>query len=880
MNQWTESARGALEAYFVKTRKSLASSGADINEVIDDLRRHVDQEIAASRLTVVTEQDVKQILARVGSPELAEAPPERGAHSAEPLVSAAPSAECPRPGYLLLVFGILLPLGTVVFEFLTGACAGILFDPMPTMAHALLTLLVPAVSLAVWVVLRKGVKGWQKPLAWASGFCVGISLIYALLFLPMSPFACFGVIFYGIGMLALAPIFAFVGAWRLRWLLGKAAGAAGGLPSAWLGTALGVLVLVAATLPMVMSEWALQMAVAESKSESERGVRWLRVWGGEEQLLRACYGRAGRSAGLYSWGKYINPEQARTIYYRVKGRAFNAVPPPKLYAGRGRWNMLEQELTWDNDQGGDSVAARVKGLSIVGSRQDGFVDPAGALAYVEWTLEFKNNSALRREARAQIQLPPGGVVSRLTLWIDGEEREAAFGGRSQVKTAYKAVVSQRRDPVLVTTCGPDRILMQCFPVPPNGGKMKARVGITAPLVLTNAETGCFRWPAIVERNFSMAEDFHHALWMESPTALADLGGKLVVEEPKPGSHLLRGEVKDRDLCQPGTVMRVERSGEVRQAWARDTLQEGKIVRQRIREMPVAVPGRLVLVVDGTAGMKSYFDDVADALAALPEGIEFDLLVAQDGVLEFWDQPRKGDAGLYKDAATRLLRHRLAGGHDNLTALLRGWDLAAQGKPGAVVWIHGPQPILWDSVAELRQRFGRHANPPALIEIQAFAGPNRVAEELDGVRSVRSVLRMGSLKADLESLFRSWNGKSTEWGVAREQVAADAAGAREGQECSLHLARLWAAGEVLRLTKARQVDDAMKEAATYQLVTPVSGAVVLENKAQYAQAGLAPVSADSVPVIPEPSGGLLLFIGIGLLRLKAMRRRDNQGRERI
>ena len=607
MNQWTESARSALENYFAKTRKSLESSGADINEVIDDLRRHVEQEIAASRLTVVTEQDVKQILARVGSPEPADARAAKTEPQSTPVAPQPTSDKSPRPGYALLILGILLPLGTVVFEFLTGACSGVLFDPMPTVAHAMLTLLVPLVCLAVWATVRNGQSRWRRQLGWAISFSMGVSLVYALLFLPMSPFACIGIIFYGIGLLALAPIFSFFAAWRLRWHLGRTAGDLVGLPNAWLGMGLGILTLLAVTLPMIMTEWSLQMAVSESKSESERGVRWLRIWGEEERMLRACYGRAGRSSGLYSWGKSINPEEARTIYYRVRGRAFNAVPPPKLYAGRARWSMLEQEFTWDNDQGGDAVAGRVKGLSVVSSRQDGFVDPAGALAYVEWTMEFKNDSALQREARAQIQLPPGGVVSRLTLWIDGEEREAAFGGRSQVKTAYKAVVAQRRDPVLVTTCGPDRILVQCFPVPPNGGKMKARIGITTPLALTNAAAGCFRWPAIVERNFSMSEDFHHALWMESPTPLAALGGKLVAEEPRPGSHLLRGEVKDRDLSEAAAVMRVERPAEVRQAWARDTRQEGKIVRQQIQEAPVTRPSRVVVVVDGTEGMKSYFD---------------------------------------------------------------------------------------------------------------------------------------------------------------------------------------------------------------------------------------------------------------------------------
>jgi hypothetical protein len=67
------------------------------------------------------------------------------------------------------------------------------------------------------------------------------------------------------------------------------------------------------------------------------------------------------------------------------------------------------------------------------------------------------------------------------LWVNGEEREAAFAGRSQTREAYqKVAIQQRRDPVLVTTAGPDRVQMQCFPVPPNGGLMKIRIGITAP----------------------------------------------------------------------------------------------------------------------------------------------------------------------------------------------------------------------------------------------------------------------------------------------------------------------------------------------------------------------------------------------------------------
>jgi hypothetical protein len=92
------------------------------------------------------------------------------------------------------------------------------------------------------------------------------------------------------------------------------------------------------------------------------------------------------------------------------------------------------------------------------------VDADGGVGYMEWTLIFRNDSDRQREARAEVQLPPGGVVSRLTLWVNGEEREAAFAGRGQVREAYqKVAIQQRRDPVLVTTAGRDRVLDPMLP---------------------------------------------------------------------------------------------------------------------------------------------------------------------------------------------------------------------------------------------------------------------------------------------------------------------------------------------------------------------------------------------------------------------------------
>jgi hypothetical protein len=860
MSRWTDAAKAKLEAYLARMPQCVAASGADVSEVADDLRRHVDEEIAARKLMIVTEQDIAQILAQIGLPEaaaLADHPP---AAPSTPSVQLKGGFTKKLTAAALLFFGVILPLGTVVFEYLTGACAGALFDPIPTFGHILLVTLVPLVNLAVWIAVYRREHRWRTALGWANGFAIGVAWVYAALFVPVMPFAAIGIVVYGFGLVPLAPFFSLICAMALRHYLRRAAPEETALPGLWGGQALGVAALVILTLPMIITQSGLQMAVSDSPQESLRGIRWLRRWGQNEELLRACYGRGGRGGEMYSWGKRINPEAARTVYYRVSGQPFNAVPPPKLYAARARWNLAEREFTWDEDQAGDAVAGRVRGLSLLNSRQDGIIYPDAALAYVEWTLEFQNDSGLQREARAQVVLPPGGVVSRLTLWIDGEEREAAFGGRSQVKTAYKEVVTKRRDPVLVTTCGPDRVLVQCFPVPPNGGKMKVRLGITAPLVLTAADSGWQRWPCFAERNFSIREQLTHSVWAESSQPMESAGGKLKAQPGKPGVFALQGQLREADLASPLNSVRARRSPAAVKAWTKETREDdGSIIRQAIIQQPVTPPDRVVLVVDGTRGMEAFYPVINSALAHLPTNIDFAVLWARDGCEELVPL-QKGSAEVYERNVLRNVQS--AGGHDNTSALTRAWELAAQTNAGTIVWVHGPQPVALDSVEELRQRYERSSKPPTLIEVQTVPGPNRVLERLDGLSSVHSLVRMGVLDDDLALLFTSWTNKAGRLKAVRERVSSTTPDAHpEGAETSMHLARLWAADEVARLCAARKTPEATQVAARYRLVTPVSGAVVLETQFQYERAGLQPAPAEKVPVVPEPSTTALVVLGL-------------------
>lgn len=894
MITWTESAKDQLERYFARMRGHLQTAGADPSEVAEDVRRHIAEEALARRLDVVTREDVDRILAHLGLPEQPGAEsPEKGTQP-----DPAPKPAAPRKSrhITLLIFGVLLPLLTLGIELATSMCAAAFFDPIPTFWHVLLVAAVPAANLAGWWVLRGARPRWCGWVLAANGFALGVGVFYTLLYLPLVVPGMIALVFFGWGLLPLSPLLSLIAAARLQVLLRRLNLAK---PSRFAGTGWGLgasaVALALVALPLPLTRYLSHQAVGDDPAARTRAIQWLRQVGHEQTLLADCYGgtRVSREVPLGAGilGQPVTLEDARSIYYRVTGQPFNAVAPPQKHFATRSWAFLD-DFSWDPEQAGTIVGGRVAGLSLAQSRLDALTNPHEAWSYVEWTLEFRNVASADREARAQIALPPGGVVSRLTLWVNGEEREAAFAGNSQVRAAYEQVVKvQRRDPVLVTSCGPDRVFMQCFPVPRNGGTIKVRLGITSPLALESAEETVLRWPHFLERNFSVPQGIEHSVWVESRQPLRSASARLKPDQGKPGVHGLHGQFTESDLSDPRSAVRARRSAEAQQVWVTDPQSGGaQIIRQRIHSHLVERPGRVVFVVDGSRDMTEFFPQVAKALARLPEGVEFALLLARDGVSDFSGPWRKTDAAFNRSVAERLARTPGAGGQDNVPALLRAWDLASESAAGAIVWIHGPQPLLLNDVEALKQRFewrpaaaSNHA--PRLYDLQTRPGPNRVLEKLNGIAALHPLARSGTVAEDLEKFFAGWQGESRQFVIERERVAPDVLRlAQSGPEASKHVARLWAFEEVQRLLAARQPEAAAQLAGRYQLVTPVSGAVVLETKEQFERAGLQAVDATTVPVVPEPGVWLLLGLGaVALLFSRIFRRHtcaSSSGRGRL
>jgi hypothetical protein len=702
-----------------------------------------------------------------------------------------------------LFAGVILPAISITLEATTHICANSLLDPIPSVWYLMLAIFIPVSQLHVWFTVKRGTTERLVLAGWLNALSLGVSIFYSIVFIPFLPLAA--VPFIGIfSLLPLAPVLSLVAAIIQRHQLKQIAARAPQkffvMRKVGLLTGLGLTAACIGLLelPAAKTRYGLKLATSQSRETRAKGIHFLREFGSREYLLRACYGQKGGPIDflihVFTTQADIDITDAQEIYYRVTG-----------------------ELDLDSDE---------KGLSLSKSRMYTKADAYGGIAYTEWTLVFSNKSAHAKEARAEVQLPPGALVSRLTLWADGEELEAVFAKRGEVTDTYQ----QLRGPVLVTTSGRDRILVQCFPVPADS-EMKIRIGITIPLLLEDLNTARLLLPHFINRNFRIPDEVTHSVRIESRTSISSASTAFMTTEFTADMFAHHGRIPEREMSNPRTSILIVRHNVP--IWSKDPFQSGNfMIQQNYEARRPKHLYRLVLVVDTSAATPELIDELIAALESIPAGLDFKLVVADAG-----GNSHDFIASGVKQASAFLSNATLGGGADNVPALLKACDLATE-KPGnnAIIWVHGPQPVQLQTAKELRWRWITGGYGPLLYSLQTRSGSDQILKTLDGIDEVKSVARTHKFGVDFKRLLQRVTGQMTtiEW-VRISKKVDSLPYAKEGIQTSDQLARLWANDEVTRILAAK--DESLNDAATmlaarYQLVTPVTGAVV-SDKAQSA-----------------------------------------------
>ncbi len=852
----TSEARHALDAWEKTHQIHWEREEADPKEVRADLEAHLWHSREGSEAPV-TQTQVEMAIDDMSLPSM-------------PVWQSTPSVTEPSRGFwkrcvdsiTTPFYFSIWPLLVVLWEIFTGTLASMFFDPLSRFPQIILILFFAILGLFnLFNTFEKSKPRWLTILRGAGVIVAGY---WGLLLIPVLLIGSFGYaagVVYSIGIALIAlPLFllcAMAAAAPLYLTFGfLKRGYPDSHRTPWLlGMLLGLVLLLLVEAPSYIT----RIGVAQNNPAL------IRSFGSEETLLSMCYeGKVGRRSFTDTSGFIPNvlisgviatnssrkdkSEQHRELYYRVTGRAFNSEEPPhsKLLSLGPR--RSPRGVTFDENLGGDGVSARVADLDLATSRLDAHIDSASGLGYWEWTMEFDNSGNRNKEARMQLLLPNEGVVSRLTLWVNGEPQEAAFSSTAKVAKAYKSVaVAERRDPVLVRWVGSDRVLVQCFPVLPEED-MRIRIGITAPL----DSDGRLFLPRIIEKNFGISAELDTDIWVQG-----DLEMSLDGLKGKGAKDMWRethGSLSARDLMAAHTHVKCSLPEQVTTVWTDDQFSGKKIVRTLLPSNTKTAKQSLVLVVDGSSYFGDWAEAADEAIAALRNaGHEVEVILA-------------ANEEVHKNI-TSLRDFNFSGGQDCIPALEAGLRLASEKKTRHLIWLHGSQPISFKSEEGFLQLLERGFHQIDFSVIDLAGGPNRLLEKAAKRIGIAGNARPSSpdkLSVELAKLIQPRSQKF-QW---LEQAEAPP----EGKKVWDHLARwhVWQQVKEAAIGSTNH-DYLAKLAAKYQLVTPVSGAVVLETAQDYKRFDLKQVDGSttpSIPGVPEPSTALLtLLASLMLFRRK-------------
>lgn len=710
---------------------------------------------------------------------------------------------------LRFLFGVVLPIVAWAVEKNSHICAQTFFDPLPGPLYSLLWWTIPASNL--WILVAR--PEHRRGLGVLCGMAQLVAVVYTLWFLPLTLLSLVAIPFFGLGLCSLSPLLALPFCLTGLRSVSRTSRPAG----RWLGVLLAFLLMLLAMFPSAMTYAGLQLA--RNPASRPRGLSLIRSFGDQQTFLEACYNQAGWTKSplgmLICMGSPPSAMEVRELFFRAYGTAFNDFPPPSS-ARRFLDEPEDFTVVDDPDRGQDTVGTRSLELSLQQSNLAARVDSTGSTAQWNWDLTFANHNSADREARCQVLLPPGSVACGATLWVHDKPRQALIASRGKARLAYEAVVSQKRDPLLVTTHGPHRLLVQCFPVPA-GGSMRIRLTIAAPLLL-EGDSGWLKTPSILERNFEMGTAHHFQ-----------------VDCPLPHQGL-PATIPGTGLASPLLWERVKRDSQA-SVWCPDkrskAFTEGRWNETRV------TPGPLWVVVDGSAAMEPFRGAIVSALREFRSPQPLGVLLAGDQVRTL-KALAPADAASMEAAAHQIELAPLEGGQDDVPALLAA-------KEGQILWLHAGQSAPVD-VGPLASR----AN--SIVSLACRTGPNLVLDEL----GCREAVRTGSIGVDIQRQLAVLSGQRADW--QRLELVQSSGQPRGRRSNCEDLSLLWAKAQ----------PDNLKLAVRYGLVTPLTGAVVLENERQEQELGLRPKS--EIPVVPEPATwALLATLGGLLLGGRALRR---------
>ncbi|MFN8550730.1 MAG: hypothetical protein U0103_04515 [Candidatus Obscuribacterales bacterium] len=797
-------------------------------------------------------------------------------------------------GIAVMMFGVIIPatiLGATCASVPKRLTLVLLDHPVETIVELLLLALIPLTNYAMWSAFRKD----DVRMTLRRGIALGSAMITSLAVSGISMAALwnsnqtmleteigtsFEAGFIWLSAMALA---AAISTGYIVYSFQKTLDFARSRRMIVAYTAAGAALTSATILGSEANTWNVRMAerlaVSTNKQERLQGLERLRPIFSERSMRMEC--TDSRAAGLSGLFFPIKDTPHQELYFRMTGKPFSFKDEHNDIAV-----MPDDYVTRH------AVGDKINGLGLVRSEMSAAVQPSTLTTSVDWTFVFGNESNYTDQARTEISVPPGAVVTVMTEWVNGQQIHGTFtAGKNQQDTSWGSATS-----AAVTDLGHGRALLRCSAVPA-GAQLKMNVKMIVPLkpesvkTKEGRQTASLLLPKLIATNYSVEDE--NVVQLYSPLKLSSdfaelrktssngvqrlagtLEGKrlesaevlVTVERPDPESIAVldKTAVKlkmedDRRLAekqraargsnytplpQQLTVIVDGRQGLQQQLnqlatglnhhrdahGLKPSIRTVKplYVVQDVTRVKNTAPKHLLIVVDGSEAMKPHLNELKQALTQKSIPVDHvEMMIASQ------DHPELSRK-VSLDRGVKLLEEKNFGaGQNNLRTVIDAAEEAGSAKGGAVLWIHGPQPISSGEVY-ITTPYAAH---PALYELPIANGEIDTAEFFKNHSDIGQFMQVShksKLDTDVACFFDKWQPDNIDYVVAMKGANAKAATVREISEVEgKGILQLNAYNKCMQLLSEHKSGAAARIALAYGVLTPVSS-IVIEQAAESVQ----------------------------------------------
>jgi hypothetical protein len=723
----------------------------------------------------------------------------------------------------ILTFGALLPAGLIACYVI--ACSDrivkmIVKHPVETLIECALVALIPVSTYLIWKAKRGDDGRFALRRGMLNGLSIGTSaIITGILATSLglgypvvdsySGQSHAGVFTFMMIISSLALCIAVCQANQLRLMRALRSARLRQTTFSVVGALLAVLAFAGAEARSVMIRIAEQMAISHNNLERQRGLKMLSELDAKRDLI--IDGSDPRSAGLPGLFVKIDPEQIRQLYFSVVGERYRCEHEENLAVVSA--DYLQKHV----------VGAPIAGLSLLRSSLTGTAHARTLSSTVNWTFVFSNDSLTNQEARAELGLPEGAVITGITSWIDGKKYAGKFfaSGAAEASDGSSGYLSlDHQEPAIVTDLGRSRYLMHCYPIA-SRSEVKVQLTVVVPMTVAGVNDATLALPRLISSNFEVKGEHQLTLRSGKGVKLEVQNGTL--RKLATGGHSLARSIDDKELTGGLLIGANDEAGFEPIAAADPFSTTKRYLVQSINQIHSDAPKNLVVVVDASKGMEKQLDEIKSAMKKLPSTINASFILA--------GEDSKPVAVPLTAGLDSLKSPSLRGGQDNLQALVQAADLAGSDVGGAVLWIHGAQPAYSKEIYLMAPFVAK----PKVYEIAVDNGETDVREFIknhEEVGPITSIARTGTIRSDLERFLNHWRAGDVQTRTALKESNNIAGMPMADPEEAAEMAALWANQECNNLLN--QPDKAVAAASvavSHHIVTPVSLAGVLQAQRQ-------------------------------------------------